>query len=77
MSTYNLEKDIIQNLKDAGCEDKQIEEIIVLFRKGKKDKICEILEKHRCNVLNNVHKKEKQIDCIDYFIYQMERGEKT
>lgn len=68
------EQELIQNLKDAGCDNKQIEELIELYKQGKKDEICKILEKHRKNVLNTVHKKEKQIDCIDYFIYHMEKN---
>ena len=69
MNVYKSEKDIIQNLKDAGCSETQIQEIMKLY------KINFIMEKHRNNVLNDVHKCEKQIDCIDYFIYQMKRGD--
>lgn len=75
MDISKTEKDIIQNLKDAGCGNKQIEEIITLYKKGKKEKIYEILEKHRTNILNKVHRNEEQISCVDYFIYQMKRGE--
>ncbi len=75
MNVYKSEDDIIQNLKDAGCSSKQIKELMELYREGKKDKIYSIMEKHRYEVLNNIHKNEKQIDCIDYFIYQMKRGE--
>lgn len=77
MNAYNFEEDIIQNLKDTGCNSKQIQELIELYRAGKIDKIYSIMESYRNKVLNNIHKNEKQIECIDYFIYQMERGEKN
>ena len=77
MNIYNSEQEIIQNLKDAGCDNKQIHKLIELYKQGSKDKIYKILEKHRKNILNKVHKNEKQINCIDYFIYQMERKDKN
>ena len=77
MNAYNSEEDIIQNLKDTGCNSKQIQELIELYSAGKIDKIYSIMESYRNKVLNNIHKNEKQIECIDYFIYQMERGEKN
>lgn len=77
MNAYNSEEDIIQNLKDTGCNSKQIQELIELYRAGKIDKIYSIMESYRNKVLNNIHKNEKQIECIDYFIHQMERGEKN
>lgn len=67
------EENLLQNLKDAGCNSNRIEKIIELYRQGKKEEICRILEKHRENILSNIHKNEKQIDCIDYFIYQMKK----
>lgn len=71
------EQDVIQNLKDAGCDNNQIQELIELYKHNKKDKILKILEEHRKNILGKVHKNEKQIDCIDYFVYQMERKDKN
>lgn len=73
---YNSDEDIIENLKDAGCDNKQIQELLELYKNGEKEKVHKILDKHRKYVLNKVHKREKQIDCIDYFIYQMERKKK-
>lgn len=71
MKMYDVEEDMIQNLKDAGCSNKQIQELAELYRKNKKDDIYQILTKHRKKVLDKIHKNEKQIECIDYFIYKM------
>lgn len=59
MKAYIADKDIIQNLIDAGCSKKQVKELITLYKDGKKDKIYKIMEKHRNNILNDVHKSEK------------------
>lgn len=71
MDVYRKEKEIIQNLKDAGCDNKQIQELMELYKQGQKEEMHKILDKHRKNILNKVHKNEKEIECIDYFIYQM------
>lgn len=54
MKAYNSEEDIIQNLRDAGCSNSQIQEIMNLYKDGKKDLICGILARHRKLILNNV-----------------------
>ena len=71
MKMYDTEEDMIQNLKDAGCGNKQIQEVVELYRKNEKDDIYQILTTHRKKVLDKIHKNEKQIECIDYFIYKM------
>lgn len=76
MDACRRDEDIIENLKDAGFGHCQIQELLELYKQGQKEKVHKILEKHRKNVLDKVHKNEKQIDCIDYFIYQMERKKK-
>lgn len=73
MNAYCSKDEIIQNLKDAGCSKKQIDELMLLYENGKKEDICKILEKHRKCILNTVHENEKKIDCLDYFLYQIEK----
>lgn len=76
MKAYNSKESLVQNLKDAGCENEQIQEIIELYEEGKKETIYKMLEEHRKKVLNDVHKSEKKIDCIDYYIYQLKTEDK-
>lgn len=71
-----LVNEITENLKDAGCNNKLIEEIIKLYDMGKKEKIKEILSTHRKEILDNEHKAQKQIDCLDFFLYQIEKEDK-
>lgn len=46
-----------------------------LYRQGKIEKLYILLEKHRRKILNNVHKGEKEIDCLDYLVYHMKKEE--
>ncbi len=71
-----LVNEITENLKDVGCNNKLIEEVIKLYDTGKKEKIKEILSVHRKEILDNEHKAQKQIDCLDFFLYQIEREDK-
>lgn len=66
---------IIQYLKDAGCSNKQIEKIMEFFDKGEKEKIYQILVEHRKKMLNDEHKLQKKIDCLDFFLYKIVKEE--
>ena len=59
LKIYDSDERIIENLKDAGCDNKQIQELLELYKQGQKEKVHKILEKHRKKVLDKVHKNEK------------------
>lgn len=73
MENYGSDADIVRYLKDAGCR----EETIVAFLKersnGVPEKCLKLLAHHRDSLLEEIHKGQKQIDCLDYFIFRMER----
>lgn len=62
---------LIQNLKDAGCSDD--------FIKNFTDHICDkkecekLLSSHRRKLLDEIHKKEENISCLDYLIFMMKK----
>lgn len=60
---------IIQNLKDAGCEQNFINEFI----KHETSVQFSLLAKHRSNLLDELHKNQKQIDCLDYLIFNLKQ----
>ncbi len=83
---YGSREAVIQNLKDAGCTQDIIECCIACIEQGKKNELLERLEEHRTGLLHKVHKaklvsknefglEEKQIDCLDYLVYQIRRCE--
>lgn len=67
------ENDIIKNLQDAGCDKCCIEHFMECFYKGDEKGELKTLEKHRENILDKLHEAQKEIDCIDYLVYQIER----
>lgn len=72
---YGLREAVIQNLKDAGCGQDMVACCMACMEQGKKEELLKHLEAHRNNLLRNVHEKEKQIDCLDYLVYQIGRCE--
>lgn len=70
---YGSKQAIIQNLVDAGCNEETIECCIACLDNGKKGELLKRLENHRNGLLQKVHEGEKQIDCLDYLVYQIDR----
>lgn len=67
---------ILQNLRDAGCDEKLIERFMA---QGEGATLCDqmkLLERHRCCLMNHMHNVQRQIDCLDYLLWQMKRGTK-
>lgn len=64
---------IIQNLKDAGCEEELIKRFMLYDMEGKLKEQLKLLAKHRCLLLDEIHKGQKKIDCLDYLIYNMKK----
>ena len=64
---------VIQNLKDAGCDARTVERFVELEEEGKTREQLDLLDNHRRQLLERVHKEEKRIDCLDYLVYQMQK----
>lgn len=62
---------IVQNLKDAGCCDIQINEFIRRIQDGDLDSGLKLLEEHREQLLESFHKSKDCIDCLDYLVYKI------
>lgn len=77
LKIYDLEERMIEILKDAGCSHQQIGEFMELYRQGKIERLYILLEKHRRKILENLHKTEREIDCLDYLVYQMKKQEEV
>lgn len=71
---YNSEEDIIQNLKDAGCNQKVIECFLECMAQDDFNGQLRLMKEHRKCLLDRVHEGEKQIDCLDYLVYQIDRS---
>lgn len=62
-----------QNLIDAGCDRELVGRCITLAQEKKTGELLLILSCHRQTLLDGVHQREKQIDCPDFLIYQINR----
>lgn len=74
MVGYKSKDSLIQNLKDAGCDPEVIARFLDYQNKGKRKEQIKMLTKYRRELLNKVHQEQKRIDCLDYLIYQIEKG---
>ncbi len=70
MDSYN-ENAIVQNLIDAGCGQEFIAEFMETLRKNNISKDLKLLQAHRRLLVDNLHKEQKRIDCLDYLVYRM------
>lgn len=70
---YGSSQAVLQNLKDAGCTDEMVQRIMVQLYEDNFNELLKQLEQHRACLLSMVHEKEKQIDCLDYLVYQIKR----
>ena len=62
-----------QNLVDAGCGPEIIRQCTALARKQDQAELMRVLSRHRRALLDTLHRSEKQIDCLDYLVYTLER----
>lgn len=72
----NNKNNIISNLKDADCTKDMIEKVLTMEESGNTKGLLKILYEHKKNLLDSLHKKNKQIDCLDYLIFKIEQESK-
>lgn len=68
---------VIQNLKDAGCDESTIEIFMDDIKNGKVDDGLKLLATHRRSLLDALHKDQKKIDCLDYLVFIMRKKVKA
>ena len=62
-----------QNLVDAGCGPEIVRQCMALARKQDQAELMRMLSCHRRALLDTLHQSEKQIDCLDYLVYTLEK----
>lgn len=71
---YSSREAVMQNLKDAGCTQEMMDCIMAHLDQDDMEELLQMLEEHRCCLLGMVHEREKEIDCLDYMVYQIKRN---
>ncbi len=69
---YGSKEAVVENLREAGCSEETIQCCMECLDDGRKEELLKRLEKHRSGLLKKVHEGEKQIDCLDYLVYQID-----
>ena len=67
---------LYQNLMDAGCDREMVQQCMALSQSGKMSELLRQLAGHRKTLLNAVHRNQKQLDCLDYLVYQTEKEQR-
>ena len=64
---------IRRNLSDAGLPTPLIGQFMDLVRRKKRNEQYHLLARHRMALLDELHRVQYKIDCLDYLVYAMER----
>ncbi|MDE6019880.1 MAG: hypothetical protein K2H01_02625 [Ruminococcus sp.] len=64
-------------LDDIGCPLKEKTEILDYAENHDIQNIIRLLRRHRQSTLDTIHKEEKQISCLDYLVFQLEKEMNT
>lgn len=64
---------IYQNLLDAGCSQQSIKQYMELVHEKNILEMLKQLSKHRKQLLDQIHVHQKEIDCLEYLVYSLEK----
>lgn len=68
---------LYQNLQDAGCDAQTTQACMVLAKAGNASGMLGILLKYRAALWQTVRAEQKKMDCLDYLIYALKKGEEN
>lgn len=68
---------ILRNLQDAGCDENTMNAFFQITGEKNTERRLLLLGKHRKQLLSQIHETQKQIDCLDYLIFEIEKRQKT
>ncbi len=64
---------LLQNLKDAGCDKETIRQCMILAESGQIAELTRKLAAHKQRLLDVVHANQKEIDCLDFLVYSLQK----
>lgn len=72
MAESQIEKMTIA-LENAGCEKSSAEKILNYLEAGMSEELIHQLRLCRCERMEDLHRMQKQIDCLDHMIRQIKQ----
>ena len=67
------QQDLVLNLKAAGFEEEQTRAYLAAWTQENIPEQLRLLSVKRKSLLEQIHQEEKQIGCLDYLVYQIEK----
>ena len=60
-------------MRDAGCEPALIRCFLQCRERGETKYLLQLLDRHRRELLDVLHREQRRIDCLDYLVYQIKK----
>lgn len=67
---------LYQNLLDAGCSPEMARRCMELAKDQKESDLLRFLSSHRGQLLDGLHDQQRKIDCLDFLLYQLGKGQR-
>ncbi|SDM49067.1 hypothetical protein [Lachnospira pectinoschiza] len=64
---------LLQNLRDAGCDQKMIDTCMNIADQNADAKILPLLQEYRTCQLDRVHREQDKLESLDYLMYQLQK----
>ena len=61
-------ENILINMGDAGCSGEDIERVRKLHEAGLDEDIIRCLRRCRCDLIEELHRSQRKVDCMDHLI---------
>ena len=69
-----MNRTLYDNLIDAQCSAELCERCCALAQRGQTAQMLFLLNGYRRELLDRIHEQQKALDCLDYLIFQTEKG---
>ncbi len=67
-------EELRENLCAAGCDEPLIDQLLCCWQEGDRRTAEQLLSGHRRRLLEEIHKGQRRVDCLDYLVYCMNNG---
>ncbi len=64
-----------ENLVDIGLDEEMISRCMRLKKEGKNKELLGTLQNSRRDLLDDIHGKQKELDCLDYLLHRLSKNE--
>ena len=71
-----MDVSLLENLRDAGCDEEMIERYREIAEDGAQcvPKLIRLLTPHRKALLDALHADQARLDCLDYLLFQLRKS---